>query len=267
MDQNMNFIEVRPHRKLHLVHFDNKLKRTIFFLHGLGGRLDQFKAQIDYFKKNYNIVAADMLGHGDSQKPRENANILYSFAELYQDIQILFSDYQTEENFIVGHSYGGTFATYLTFNNPDKIKKLVLMAPLPLNPQIAITKFFYLPIPLLELIRPLVTKAFVKIAFDRHTDPALIQHEIEMTNKNPMFVIKACTQGLLKLPSIAIDQIKTPTLIITGENDGLIPFSQINNFYQKLPHAEFIKIKNAAHLVMLEQPVKVNQLIEKFLSS
>lgn len=265
MNQLQTLMEIRPNRKLHIMHWQNPSEKTIFFLHGLGGRAEQFQAQIDFFKKDYNIIAADMLGHGQSQKPKKNAAQIYSFNELYQDIQIIFDRYRSEENFVIGHSYGGGLAAYLAYNNLDKIKKLILLTPTALQPNTTIPKIYNLPVFILELLRPLLTQTFVKLAFDPNTDPKLIEHEIKISKQNPMYVIKSIILGMQKIPYVEVNKISLPALVILGEHDRLIPMQQRRAPYQPLPNVKFKEIKNAAHLVMLEQPAEVNLLIENFL--
>ena len=258
------FLEIRPQRKIRLIYINNNSPKTIFFLHGLGGRAEQFQAQIDYFKNDYNIIAPDLLGQGQSEKPVNNPQHSYSFAELFQDIQALFNNYQTEENFIVGHSYGGTFATYLTLKNPQKIKKLALITPANLQP-VLITRFFNIPLFLLEMLRPpFYIKIFAKMIFDSHTDPKLIEREISIAQKNPLYVIKALIQGLHKIPQSDISQIMQPVLVIIGINDKLTYPRQIIKFYKKLPWVKFQEITQASHLVLMEKPDDVNKLLENF---
>jgi pimeloyl-ACP methyl ester carboxylesterase len=256
--------EIRPGRKIRIIHYKNPSFKTIFFIHGLGGRADQLREQIEFFKPDYNIVALDMLGHGESEKP-ETSYSLYSFAELSADIQMIFDQYATDVNYLVGHSYGGAFATYLTLKNIKRINKLILIAPSPLRSKLHIIKIFYLPVSILEFLRPYFTKTFAKLMFNPQTDTQLIAKELAITSKNPMYVIKSLVLGLKNIPEEDVSKIKQPTLIITGATDGLIPYRAIYNFYKRIPNVTFETIKNSSHLVILEQPEIVNQMIKNFI--
>ena len=257
--------EIRPGRNIRIIHIDNASEKTLFFLHGLGGRAEQFQAQIDFFKQGYNIVAPDLLGQGQSEKPVKNANTIYSFAEQNKDIQTIFTRYQTKENYLIGHSYGGGFAAYLALQNHDKIKKLILITPICLQPSNTIPKLIHLPLFVLNLIRPLYNKSLIKIAFDSHTNRELISREMAISMMTPMYMIKAAALGLAKIPAIDISKITQPTLILTVERDGLLPPKHVFDFYQRLPNVQFQKVPNASHFAIMEQPEKVNELINNFL--
>ena len=86
---------------------DPEYKRivVIFFIHGVGGSADLWYEQLKYFcKAGYEVVAPDLLGHGQSSAPRDPAD--YEFAELSHDLIYLFDRYHKKRNVLVGHSYG-----------------------------------------------------------------------------------------------------------------------------------------------------------------
>ena len=64
-----------------------------------------------------------------------------------------------------------------------------------------------------------------------------------------------------------ITELSVPILLISGEEDMICPVSATQRWFDKLaaPHKEFVKIKNAAHMVNFEQPGKWNEQIIKLL--
>jgi hypothetical protein len=78
---------------------------VIFFFHGVGGSIDMWRAQLDYFSNvGYEIVAADLIGHGLSMAPDEpNA---YNFKEIMWDLLAVFDRFFKKQNVVIGHSYG-----------------------------------------------------------------------------------------------------------------------------------------------------------------
>lgn len=84
---------------------DYKRVIVIFFLHGVGGSADLWYEQLQYFcKAGYEVVAPDLLGHGQSSAPNNSAD--YEFSELSYDLIYLFDHYHKKRNVLVGHSYG-----------------------------------------------------------------------------------------------------------------------------------------------------------------
>ena len=84
---------------------------TLFFYHGAGGLHSHFRHQLEYFKDlRYRTVTYDMYGHGCSSS-RQRYD--YTFDQLCYDALALFDRYAlTEENILVGHSYGTRYYNY-----------------------------------------------------------------------------------------------------------------------------------------------------------
>ncbi len=89
----------------------NKLP-VLFYIHGVGGNCNIWKKQVEFFgNKNYEIIALDLIGHGQSNVPNEFYN--YQFLEMALDLLLVFDMFASpEENVVVGHSYG----TVIFFN-------------------------------------------------------------------------------------------------------------------------------------------------------
>uniref|UniRef100_A0A4W4G0Z2 AB hydrolase-1 domain-containing protein n=1 Tax=Electrophorus electricus TaxID=8005 RepID=A0A4W4G0Z2_ELEEL len=78
---------------------------ALYFIHGVGGSLDMWSRQLDYFSQlGYEVIALDLAGHGASSAPRVTA--AYTFYALAEDIRIIFQTYKKQRNILIGHSYG-----------------------------------------------------------------------------------------------------------------------------------------------------------------
>lgn len=258
--------EIRPGRSINVLIYKNpKSEKTAFLIHGIGGRSDQWREQINALKNQYSLIIPDLFGHGKSDKPRTGMNNPYNFSELEKDLDAIFKKFSTAHNIVLGHSYGGALATALTLNHQDDIDHLILIAPTPCIPKLKIPAMYYLPTFLMQLLRSWMEKKFQQLGFDATTDKNLLAYESKAGKTNPMYVIKGIVTGMQQIPAIDVTMLTVPTLIISGEHDGIIPTVAQQQFYQALPHHEFRVINNAAHLVMLEKPDEVNQYINAFL--
>lgn len=261
-------IEIRPGRTLRIRIYENShTTKTAFLLHGLGGRGDQWREQINLLKDEYTLIIPDLFGHGNSDKPKPNGTNPYSFSELEQDVQALFHKFENEHNIFIGHSYGGSIATAVALEHQDDIEKLVLIAPTPCIPTIAVPILFRMPETLMEVFRSILEKNFQKLAIDPATSQALIDIELQAARDNPIYLIKAMIEGMQAIPHLDVTMLSIPTLIICGEHDLLILPEISIDFYQAIPHHNYELIKNAAHLIQLEQPHEVNKLIMNFVNS
>lgn len=258
-------IEIRPGRWLTLtIYQDNPLCPTIFMLHGLGGRGDQWREQIKHLQKNYNLIVPDLLGQGDSDKPRPAQTNPYGFEELSQDIQAIFERYSSDKNYVLGHSYGGAFAVWLTQRNQQKIQRLVLIAPVSCQPFRQVPLIYLFPAPVLEFMRKYLDQSFEKLAFASSASPALLKEEKAARDLNPMYVIKGILRGMRNIPYIEVNQLTLPCLIIVGKQDKLISPAAVKAFYGSLPQHCFLMLDDAAHMVQLEKNTQVNKLLDDF---
>lgn len=262
----MSSLEIRPGRTINIEIYKNPNSlATLFLVHGIGGSGAQWREQIKILQKDYTLIVPDLLGHGKSEKPNPTDVNPYTFKAFAEDLEIIFNKYATEKNFLLGHSYGGALALFLAVQHSEKINKLVLIAPAPCEPFITIPFIFKLPVFLLNLLQPLLDKSFQKLAFDNSVDAKLKREESEAGLKNAMTVIKAMWQGCTQVEKINPKQVSTPTLVIVGESDKIIPAPTIKNYYEHIPHLQFEVIQKAGHMVMLEQHEKINSLIIQFL--
>lgn len=78
---------------------------ALFFIHGVGGSLDIWGSQLDFFSRlGYEVIAMDLAGHGASSAPQIAA--AYTFYALAEDMRLIFKRYARKRNILIGHSYG-----------------------------------------------------------------------------------------------------------------------------------------------------------------
>ena len=135
-------------------------KRVIFFIHGVGGSAELWKAQILFFSSiGYETIAPDLLGHGKSSKPSSSAS--YEFDNLSQLVLRVFDMFKGKRNILVGHSYGASFVTLLASERSYDVSKIVLISggpPTPLKPE-AIS-VFCLPLPIFAPLKPIIVRKY-----------------------------------------------------------------------------------------------------------
>ena len=244
---------------LNIQNIQNDSDSLMLMIHGAGGRSDQWKNQISYFKNNYSIVAPDLPGHGKSPLVRNG----YRYSELIDTLAEIFQQNKKKKNIIMGHSYGAILSLGLASIFKDDINQLVLINSIPPMP-IQTPAIWKLPVFMLELLRPVFSKNFVKISFDRMTPAELIQEEKKISDTNSMKMMKKLVYGMQGIPLIQLEKLNIPALVIHGINDGLIPHSIAMTALQGLPKMQFITIDSSSHLCILEKPQEVNLLIKKF---
>src|SRR6266487_599033 len=103
---------------------------AIVCLHGVTANALCFQSLADEMANDHRIIAFDIRGRGDSDKPEEG----YSIATYGDDLAALIDEMGFERPIVLGHSLGALVALYFAAHYPDKLSKLVLIdagAPIP----------------------------------------------------------------------------------------------------------------------------------------
>ncbi|MFM8425686.1 MAG: alpha/beta fold hydrolase, partial [Chloroflexota bacterium] len=100
-------------------------KHTIVFIHGFGGKAEQWQYQMQKFAMDNRVIALDMRGHGLSDKPSTG----YEMDRIQLDLETALSQLKVSTPFVlIGHSFGGAVVTEYALKHPDHIEKLIIIA-------------------------------------------------------------------------------------------------------------------------------------------
>ena len=254
-----SFQEVRPGRTLHAAVLNKGVQTSLFFLHGSGGNKEQFRfLWEELLNEPLNLIAWDAPGHGASPDLRDPA--AYAGAELLADARALIARHGTTRNILVAHSLGTRIALATLAEAPERFAAAVLLGPPP--PQMApVGKgalfgpvLGRLPLPVLELLKPLLARRFKRLAWAKGADPELIAHEQQVAKRNTLFVMQSLFAGLLVLDPARLAAIRTPVRILAGAEDALTPPAAAQALAAVLPAAHLTVLPGTGHQIMLEQP-------------
>lgn len=98
---------------------------NLVFLHGSWDDSNQWLRTIEYLCPHYHCFAPDLLGFGDSERPKTNYSIDLEVECLAQYLDTL----NLRQVYLIGHSLGGWVATSYALKYPDRVQGLVLLAP------------------------------------------------------------------------------------------------------------------------------------------
>ncbi len=96
----------------------------IVLIHGITGSSDTWLDVIEPLAEKYTVVAPDLLGHGESAKPRGD----YSLGAYASGIRDLLGALGHDRGTIVGHSLGGGVAMQMAYQFPERCERLVLVS-------------------------------------------------------------------------------------------------------------------------------------------
>ncbi|XP_072834106.2 protein ABHD8 [Pogona vitticeps] len=240
---------------------------VLFFLHGVGGSLDIWKEQLDFFAKlGYEVVAPDLAGHGASSAPQIAA--AYTFYALAEDMRAIFKRYAKKRNILVGHSYGVSFCTFLAHEYPDLVHKVIMInggGPTALEPSLC--SIFNMPTCVLRCLSPCLAWSFLKAGFARQgAKEKQLLKEGNAFNVSS-FVLRAMMGGQYwpEGDEVYHAELTVPVLLVHGMHDKFVPVEEDQRMAEILLIAFLKVIDEGSHMVMLECPETVNTLLHEFL--
>jgi abhydrolase domain-containing protein 8 len=305
MQEGGEHVEVRPGRLLHVWRLNGDAsgadrRPVMLFVHGAGGRKEQWQAQIDHFKETHDILAFDMVGHGQNDKSGTAVDWYgYGTAHLLHDLLAVvrrFVDPRRDDNVLVAHSYGTVISLKLLahlHSTPEVqeareaddtaqkeeeddgpvlyFSKVVLVGAAGERPAGTAHPIWYLPSFVLEWIRPALGKGFVDKAWHPSTDRDLVLREAGIAATNPMHIMRPLFRGMeWTLEDDAPLITGGRFLFISGANDGITPAESAQTLARWLEENNTVSVEvvdRAAHLPHMEVPHVVNALIQDFVRS
>lgn len=216
---------------------------TMVFVHGFAGQASQWKHQLRNFSGANRVIALDLRGHGQSDKPSGD----YSMDGVLRDLEIALDVLNAQEQFVlIGHSFGGAIVTEYALRHPARVARLVLVATsgaYRIQPLYRLA--LRLPISVLRLITPF-TRTW--LAAPPHVLKPLHDKNLGQWN------------GWQKFEGLAM-----PTLVIRGHRDNVFAKTHFAEVSRRVPDAQDVDVGSSGHMVMLERREAVNRAIERFM--
>lgn len=233
---------------------------TVLLVHGAGGRVGQWRSVAPaLLAAGHRVVAFDAAGHGDSPAPRRFG--YYAGPEFVADLRAVLLRHGGARNCLVAHSYGCSQVLALLASGDvaglPAIERLLLLAPGAPEVKRRTPWVFWLPVFMLERMRPQLSAGFRAAAWGSDADPALVDSETAISDRNPLHVIKALFRQRLTLDAPALAGVQLPVQILAGDQDGLTPAAGAQALAAALPLARLQVLPRTGHQILLERPEAV----------
>jgi len=111
--------------KLHYLEWGERGKPDLLLVHGWTSFAGNWSTVAEYFCDQFHIVAPDLRGHGDSDKPQTG----YRLRDFTGDIRWLIHNLELRKPAYVGHSWGGNIGTILASDAPELISRAFFEDP------------------------------------------------------------------------------------------------------------------------------------------
>jgi pimeloyl-ACP methyl ester carboxylesterase len=248
----------------------------VLALHGLGGTKGSFLPTVAALAGEFRVIAADLPGFGDSDKPLRAAYDPGYFASAVVD---LLDALEIDGPHLIGNSLGGRVALEVGLRHPDRVARLVLLAPsmawrrdrpwAPLlrlvRPELGLIQFA--PRPVVERI----VHRLIPGADDGWTAAGVDEFlRAFLTPAGRAAFYAAARQIYLEEPHGAqgfwtrLQALQPDALFVWGRRDRLVPIGFARHVADALPQARHLEL-DCGHVPQVERPRKTHAAVGAFL--
>lgn len=246
--------------------------KPILFIPGWGCSIGFFGKNIDVLAEDFKVIAMDLRGHGDSDKPDHG----YRIARFAKDINELLQYLEVEDVTAIGWSMGASILwSYLELFGNDRISKLVSVDQSPA-----------------QYIGPdwkwgqtgcYDVESFIRLTCDlKYAE----RESAEGTVKGCLYKepsnedLKFLTDEIMKSPARVkieimrdhtnldwrdfLPYITIPTLVLVAKESKVFPWEGSAYVAEKVPNSRLEFFEKAGHMLFWEHPEKFNRLIKEF---
>ena len=252
------YVSVEPGVNLFVEDINPIGNKTIVFIHGWPLSHKQFEYQFNILPAmGYRCIGIDWRGFGQSDKPISG----YTYNRLAMDIYMVVCALQLNNFTLVGHSTGGAIVIrYMSKFNGIGVSKVVLVdaaAPIGFTKETA-NQFLKEALNDRPKMMQEVTDGFF---FQYITNPFrdwFFQMGMQAASWSTAAVIRLLRDETLYED---LNKINTPTFIVHGIHDKVIPFAQAQQLNEKITNSQLIPFQYSGHGPFWEERDKFNELL------
>ena len=239
----------------------------LVLLHGFIHDSRTWQRQIEDFSRDFDVIAWDAPGCGQSSDPPEE----FSMAEFAECLGGLLDAIGVSATHLLGLSWGGALALEFYRRRPDAVLSLILADSYAgwtgsLGPEAAeqrLARCLHESTLAPEAWIP----QWVPHAFSGNASQDLLEEQAsQMWDFHPVG-FRAMSRAVTPDFGDVLPTIDVPTLLIWGDDDQRSPLSAAKMMRDQIPGARLVVIPSAGHLSNMEQPVQFNAAVREFLQS
>jgi len=272
-------IELHGHRVSYRIAGEGPL---IVLVHGITSTSDVWREVMPRLADRFTVLAPDLLGHGESAKPRGD----YSLGAYASGIRDLLAALGHESGTLVGHSLGGGIAMQLAYQFPERCERLALISSGGLGRQVHVV-LRAAALPGAEWILPLLAQARLHDA-GRALGELLKRAGVrsapelaEVARGYGSLSDGETRQAFLHTLRAVIDPqgqrvsardrlylaAEVPTLLVWGSRDRVIPAAHGRRAHEEMPGSRLVEIPDAGHFPQLDKPHRCIEALLDFMTT
>lgn len=257
----------------------NPNARPILLIHGFSASLHTWEPWVRELGGEYRMISVDLPGHGLTRTPAGYKPTIEGYADF---VDAFMEKTSLDKAIVVGSSMGGNTAWMMALRHPDRVDSLVLVGASGWREESnegsqqepLVFKLLRTPVvgPLLmnldnsRLVRGGLEASFVDKSL---VDDAMVKRYVDMArapNHRPVLLaitVSRDERAIATRESLA--KIATPTFILHGDQDNLVPVAGATLFRDAIPGAQAVIYENIGHIPQEEIPARSAQDLRTFL--
>jgi pimeloyl-ACP methyl ester carboxylesterase len=242
---------------------------AIVLVHGLALSSATWKYVMPHLAERFTVIAPDLMGHGDSEKPRGDYS-LGAHASFIRDLTVALG---VDRATFVGHSLGGGIVMQAAYQFPERCERLVLVASGGLGKEVN-TLLRAVALPGSEYVLWALLQPWLRLRAETagswlrrlgwRPGSTLDQVWRSYTTLTSPEGQRAFVQTVRSVIDVAGQRVSArdrlylaahvPTLIVWGEDDRIIPVSHGHATHEAIPGSRLEVLAGAGHFLPFEEP-------------
>jgi pimeloyl-ACP methyl ester carboxylesterase len=249
----------------------------VLAIHGLGGTKGSFLPTVAALAGRFRVIAMDLPGFGDSDKPVGAAYDARFFARAVTD---LLDALEIDRAHLVGNSLGGRVALEVGLRDPDRVRRLALLAPSMAwrrrRPWAPLLRLVRPELGLVQLAPRPVVEGVVRRLIPGASDgwaAAGVDEFLRayLTPAGRAAFYAAARQIYLEAPQgddgfwPRLRALRPEALFVWGTRDRLVPLAFARHVTDALPNAHHLEL-DCGHVPQIERPRQTHEALARFLA-
>jgi 2-hydroxymuconate-semialdehyde hydrolase len=244
---------------------------TVLMLHGSGPGVSgtaNWQLNIGPLSQRFHVLAPDIVGFGATERPDD---IVYSLRSWTDHVWAFLDAHGITRTAVVGNSLGGRIALQMATDHPERISRMVLMG----SPGVGMTPTEGLAAlrayePSHEAMRHLLKNFFAVDPNLITEDLVTIRYEASIADGaydayRAMFFDPKHKGSELAITAEEVRAIDTPTLLIHGREDKVVPLAVSVTMLDLLPNADLHVFSRCGHWTQIERADEFSALVATYL--
>jgi non-heme chloroperoxidase len=224
----------------------------VLLLHGYSDSWHSYGRVLLHLSNDIRAFALTLRGHGDSSR----TEVGYRFRDYAADVAAFMDALHLEAAVIVGHSLGSSIAQRFAIDHPDRTLGVVLIGAFAnLSKSPVAGELSEMVSTLVDPVDPEFVREFQQSTLAQPVPESFFETIVQESLKVPAHFWRAASAGILQDDlSEELRNIKAPTLLVWGDQDGMVPRSEQDAQTAAIVDSRLLVYSGVGHAVHWEEP-------------